>query len=137
MRPTTGFKYPDILKPNRSALYSLGIERVACLLAKKLDLPVPEIYLENVEREEGIVSTRATCGSSPSSRPWLRLYAVSLREAAQRSRLVGLALRPGSRPKARRPPNCLDARGNEPRRTEFDSQGQPSVWAPLVAIRPR
>jgi hypothetical protein len=45
-----------------------------------------------------------TCGSSPSSWPWRQLYAPSSREAAERSKLVGLALRPEARPKARRPP---------------------------------
>jgi len=35
-----------------------------------------------------------------------------------------LALRPEPRPKARRPPTRVDARGDEPRRTGFDLQGQ-------------
>ena len=35
-----------------------------------------------------------------------------------------LALRPEPRPTARRPPTCFGARGEEPRRTEFDLQGQ-------------
>jgi hypothetical protein len=38
--------------------------------------------------------------------------------------VVGLALRPEPRPKARRPPTRFDARGDEPRQTEFDLQGQ-------------
>ena len=38
--------------------------------------------------------------------------------------MVGLALRPEPRPKARRPPTRFDARGDEPRQTEFDLQGQ-------------
>jgi hypothetical protein len=46
----------------------------------------------------------ATCGSSPSSWPWRQLYAPSSREAAERSKLLGLALRPEPRPKARKPP---------------------------------
>src|SRR5207247_10759348 len=44
------------------------------------------------------------------------------------SRLAGLALRPEPRPKARRPPTRAGARGDEPRRTEFDLQGQYSLW---------
>jgi hypothetical protein len=52
------FKYPDLSKPNKSSLYSLGIERVAFVLAQKLDLPVAEIYLEDVGGETGIVSTK-------------------------------------------------------------------------------
>jgi hypothetical protein len=62
----------------------------------------------------------ATCGSSPSSRPWRQLYAPSSREAAERRKLVGLALRPEPRLKARRPPTRSGARGDEPRRTGFD-----------------
>ena len=45
----------------------------------------------------------------------------------QRSRLVELALRPEPRPKARRPPTRLHARGDEPRQTVFDLQGQHSL----------
>src|SRR5437762_780054 len=40
------------------------------------------------------------------------------------NRLVGLALWPEPRPKARRPPTCFYARGDEPRRTAFELQGQ-------------
>jgi hypothetical protein len=58
----------------------------------------------------------ATCGSSPSSRPWRQLYAPSSREVAETRKLVGLALRPEPRPKARRPPTRSGARGDEPRR---------------------
>src|SRR5436190_2636303 len=50
--------------------------------------------------------------------------------ASQRSRLAGLALRPEPRPKARRRPTRFDARGDEPRRTEFDLQGQHFVGIP-------
>ena len=55
--------------------------------------------------------------------------------AAQRSRLVGLALRPEPRPKARRPPTRVDARGDEPRRTGFDLQGQHFVVGSVLGVR--
>ena len=64
-----------------------------------------------------------------------QLYAPSIgspierRTPSRRSRLTGLALRPEPRPKARRPPTRFDARGDEPRRTEFDLQGQRLVRA--------
>ena len=38
--------------------------------------------------------------------------------------MVSLALRPEPRLKARRPPTRISARDEEPRRTEFDLQGQ-------------
>lgn len=38
-------------------MYSLGIERVACVLAQEIDLPVPDVYIELVDGEDGIVST--------------------------------------------------------------------------------
>ena len=59
-----------------------------------------------------------------------QLYAPSIGSPIEtptpprRSRLAGLALRPEPRPKARRPPTRFHARGDEPRRTEFDLQGQ-------------
>jgi hypothetical protein len=46
-----------------------------------------------------------------------------------------LALRPEPRPKARRPPTRLHARGDEPRQTEFDLQGQHSRWKGRAASR--
>jgi hypothetical protein len=48
--------------------------------------------------------------------------------------VVGLALRPEPRPKARRPPTRFDARGDEPRQTEFDLQGQHFVGTALIAL---
>src|SRR5919201_4178232 len=59
-----------------------------------------------------------------------QLYAPSIGSPIEtptpprRSRLVGLALLPEPRPTARRPPTRVGARGDEPRRTEFDLQGQ-------------
>jgi hypothetical protein len=52
------FKYPDPAKPDNSSLYSLGIERVACVLAQSIDLPTSDVYLEQVGGETGIVATK-------------------------------------------------------------------------------
>jgi hypothetical protein len=41
-----------------SSLYSLAIERVACVLASKIELPVCEDYLEEVNGELGVVSLK-------------------------------------------------------------------------------
>jgi hypothetical protein len=74
----------------------------------------------------------ARIGASRS--PSLTGSSKRAREAAQRSRLGQLALRPEPRPKARRPPTRVVARGDEPRRTEFDLQGQHFVgrcWSEL------
>jgi hypothetical protein len=65
--------------------------------------------------------------STPFARRRAKRFGGTLsgaREADERSRLVGLALRPEPRPTARRPPTRSCARGDEPRRTEFDLQGQ-------------
>src|SRR5436305_9542275 len=59
------------------------------------------------------------------------------REAGERSRLVELALRPESRPKARRPPTRVGARGAELRRTEFELQGQPLCGGRAAGRAPR
>ena len=75
--------------------------------------------------------------SAPPSRPLvfavrpLRTHSLRIRlDAAKRSRVVALALRPELRLTARRPPTrSQDARGDEPRQTAFDSRGQHLVEA--------
>jgi hypothetical protein len=72
-----------------------------------------------------------------------QLYALSLgvgprglaeperaREADERSRVVELALRPESRPESPKATTRVGARGAEPRRTEFELQGQQILWRP-------
>lgn len=52
------FKYLNPTKPNQSSLYSFGIERVASVLALDLGLPIPEVYLDEVEGKPGLISIR-------------------------------------------------------------------------------
>src|SRR5512132_2886990 len=77
---------------------------------------------------ERLGSVRSRVAWQNQERPARRLrrglWGPLIPRATQRSRLVELALRPEPRPKARRPPTRLHARGDEPRQTVFDLQGQ-------------
>jgi hypothetical protein len=77
------------------------------------------------------------------ARPWLQLYAPLRRGgAAQRSRLVGLALRPEPRPKARRPPTrvereamSLGEQDSTCRASTLVARPAPATWSGLVLSR--
>src|SRR5438552_8890770 len=78
---------------------------------------------------------RSASGSGSARSPSLTGSGENARAAAPRSRVVGLALRaktPAESPKA---PTRFDARGDEPRQTEFDLQGQDFVRIPGATFR--
>jgi len=78
---------------------------------------------------------RSASGSGSARSPSLTGSGRNARAAAPRSRVVGLALRaktPAESPKA---PTRFDARGDEPRQTEFDLQGQDFVRIPGATFR--
>ena len=52
------FKWVNPRKPFKSSLYSFGAEYVSTTLARQLDLPTAEIYLEEIDGDTGLVSLR-------------------------------------------------------------------------------
>jgi len=82
------------------------------------------------------MGTNSTPLRSASGQEVWRNAGRSARGAGQRSRLFGLALRPGFRLKARSPSIEPSGRGrrHELRQTEFEWQGQHLVWGGLSEL---